>query len=183
MAGGAKIEQDDSTGTGANVEITGFDVPVQVTLGMDGFQRRYHVVQDSAQFRLGQNTASLQSGAERLADLVFHHDIGGAIGGEVVPHPHHTRMVYLHQDFGFVQKALQAPFVTRRFGLPRWNLTLGIGADIDAIVIAVGPFGGEIFLDRDFVLKRLVDRFVGNAETTGSQDALDLVAVQVIACR
>jgi hypothetical protein len=55
---------------------------------------------------------------------------------------------------------------------------LGIGAHGGAVVIAIRPFGREIFLDGDFVFQRFVHGPIGDAEAAGAQHALDLVTVQ-----
>ena len=181
LAGCAKIDQDRPSIRTA-IKIGGLQIAVQIALSVDRFQRRKHVFDQTANLVFRQAPLPLQHLAQRFAFLVIHDDIGGAVGLEEVPHPHHAWMADLGQDLGLIEKPLQPPRVTGILsGFGGRQSALGVGQDIHIVTIPVGPFHREIFLDGRPGLQRLMNGLIGDPETAGSEHRFNPVLVQTIA--
>ena len=179
--GRAKINQHDPMIAGANVEIGGLDVAVQITLLMHRLQGGHHILQQAAHLLLMERSTLFQNRAQGFPFLVFHDDVGGAIGAEVAFDPHHVGMLNPGQHPRFVEETLQSPFVIGGLPAAGAGQPLGIGMDHHAIGVAKRPFDREVFLDGDQGVQVRVQRLVGHAEPARSQNGFDAVFVQHIA--
>ena len=148
---------------------------------MHGLQRRQHILQQTAHLFLVERSGLVQNRAQGFAFLVFHDDVGGAVGAEIAFDPHHVGVLNPGQHPRFVKETLQPPFVVGGLRAVDTGQPLGIGVDRHAISIAEGPFDRKILLDGDPGVQMRVQRLVGDAESTGSQNGVDAVFVQHIA--
>ena len=148
---------------------------------MDCFQCGQDIFNQPTHLLLWQTPLPLQHLAERLALHIVHHDVGGAIGFEKVPHPHHTGVVDFAQNLGFIKKALQPPRVAGILaGLGGRQATLGVGQDIHIVAIPVRPLDRKVFLDGRPGLQRLVNSLVGDPEAARAEHRFNSVLMQTI---
>ena len=148
---------------------------------MHRFQSRQHIAEQPADLLLGQRFFPLQHLAERLAILIVHYDIGGAIRLEEIPHPHHTGVIDLGQDAGFVEKSFQTPGIANVLAcLGGGQRALGVGQDVDVVAVPIGPLHREVFLDGRPGLQGLMHRLVRDAKPARPQHRLNTVLMQAI---
>ena len=105
----AEVQQHRRLVRAAHEDVGGLDVAVQeagrVHLAQPVRHRQHHPLQ----LRFRERAVALEQRVQRLAILVVHHDVGGVVGLEAVPHPHHVGMLEPRQRPRLVQKPAQAP--------------------------------------------------------------------------
>ena len=85
------------------------DVPVQEARRVNLAQPVRHRQKHPLQLRLGQGTVAIQQLVQRLAILVVHDDVGGAVGLEVVRHPHQVGVAEAGQRTRLIDETGQPP--------------------------------------------------------------------------
>ncbi len=166
VAGGAEVDED-GLAVGPHEDVVGLDVAVQETRRVD----LADAVEEQGEQRLDRllrrEGVLLQPGLERLAVLVVHHHVAGAVGLEVAVDPDDVGMAEAGQRARLLEEAVQARLVVLG--------ALRVGQRDGAVVHARHVARGEVLLDRHVLLEVRVAREVGDAEPADAQDGHELV--------
>ena len=138
---------------------------------MDFAQTVDHGQQDALQLPLRERAVPLEQTVERLAVLVVHDDVGGAVGLEVVAHPDHVAVLEARQRPSLVEEAREAPL---EVGAIDARLRVHRGAVPD------GELVRQVLLDRHPVAERVVLGQVRDPKAADTQHVQDAVAVDQV---
>ena len=102
--------------------------------------------------------------------LIVHHQVGGPVGEEEVPHPDDVRVFERRQGLGLLVEELAA--VVK-------GVALGVVDHTDVLhaLFAPGELLGQVLLDYHLVPAVLIAGEVDQAESAAAHQAHDLVAV------
>ena len=132
--------------------------------------RQHHPLQ----LRFRERAVAFKQRVQRLAILVVHHDVGGVVGLEAVPHPHHVGMFEPRQRPRLVQKPAQTPLEA-----------LAVADRLRVYFRAVPhrDLVRQILLHRHLHAQRRVLAQIGDAETASSKHPHHQIAAEAVARR
>ena len=144
---------------------------VRIVLGVHLAETVQDGKQEPPQLLLVQFPLALQDGAQGLALLVVHHDVGGLVHLEVVQHPHQVGMAEARQGPRFVEETLETP--SKAF-------FLAPGLGMDGLSRPYRKLVREELLDRHLPPQTRVPGQVGDPETADPEDLNKTMALQLV---
>jgi len=142
-------------------DVVGLDVPVQKACLMHFLEPVQQGPDRGHQGGLRERLACLCERLQRLATLVVHYHVAGAVRLEVAVHAHDMRMAEASQRARLLAEAVQAPAIA---------LSLLLRDRHDATVSSARrATARQVLLDRDVLFQVCVARQIGSAERACAQ--------------
>jgi hypothetical protein len=174
LARRAEIEQQRRAVL-AQEDVVGLDVAMEEALGVHRLERIEQRIEDAAQLGLAEVQRAPQARAERGAALVFHDQIAGAVGLEILQHGDDVLVLQRDQRARLEPEALEPPGEIEAAAAQR--------PDRDAVGRALRHRRGEKLLDRDQPIGELLGRAIGDAEAARPQHGAERIDVELRALR
>lgn len=153
---------------------SGLNIAVQETARVDHGEPVEQRPGELLQSRFRRPRRVLQHGLQRLAALVIHHHVGGAVRLEVAQHAHDVRMLEPGERARLLQEALESPAVVGFALGAEWHHR----ACRSATLYARRELAGQVLLDRDRLLKVRIPSEVSDAEAADAEHLVEPVLVQ-----